>query len=50
MKWALARLVNNQNGRGFVSWDAYREFKTAEKSEFSLGTSHRRLIRSSPPL
>ncbi|GAA5846946.1 hypothetical protein JCM3766R1_004024 [Sporobolomyces carnicolor] len=32
MKWALARLVNNQNGRGFVSWDAYREFKTAEKT------------------
>ena len=36
MKWALARLVNNQGARGFVSWDAYREFKTAEKSEPSL--------------
>ncbi|GAA5950992.1 hypothetical protein JCM3765_004649 [Sporobolomyces pararoseus] len=32
MKWALARLVNNQGARGFVSWDAYREFKTAEKT------------------
>ncbi|GAA5896383.1 uncharacterized protein JCM6883_006886 [Sporobolomyces salmoneus] len=32
LKWALARLVNNQNGRGFVSWDAYKQFKTAEKA------------------
>ncbi|GAA5875877.1 hypothetical protein JCM16303_004031 [Sporobolomyces ruberrimus] len=32
MKWGLARLVNNQGGRGFVTHDAYREFRTAEKA------------------
>lgn len=35
MKWGLARLVNNQGGRGFVTHDAYREFRTAEKGQFS---------------
>ncbi|GAA6014815.1 hypothetical protein JCM11491_002126 [Sporobolomyces phaffii] len=32
LKWGLARLVNNQGGRGFVTWDSYREFKSAEKT------------------
>ncbi|GAA6062080.1 hypothetical protein JCM10212_006503 [Sporobolomyces blumeae] len=32
VKWGLARLVNDQGGRGFVSWDLYREFKQAEKT------------------
>lgn len=40
LKWALARLVNDEGGRGFVSWDAYKSFKIAERGAFS---SHRRL-------
>ncbi|GAA5992010.1 hypothetical protein JCM10908_000695 [Rhodotorula pacifica] len=31
LKWALARLVNDEGGRGFVSWDAYRSFRAAER-------------------
>ncbi|GJN91519.1 hypothetical protein Rhopal_004542-T1 [Rhodotorula paludigena] len=31
MKWGLARLINERGRRGFVSWDSYNEFKTAER-------------------
>lgn len=31
IKWGLARLVNDQGGRGFLSWEAYKDFKNAEK-------------------
>ncbi|SCZ91004.1 BZ3500_MvSof-1268-A1-R1_Chr1-3g02467 [Microbotryum saponariae] len=32
MKWALARLINDRGGRGFVSWDLYDDFKHSEKA------------------
>ena len=31
IKWSLARLVNDQGGRGFLGWEAYKDFKNAEK-------------------
>jgi hypothetical protein len=31
LKWALARLVNDEGGRGFVTWNAYKSFKIAER-------------------
>lgn len=36
MKWGLARLVNDQGGRGFISMTAYNQFKAAERSQFLL--------------
>jgi hypothetical protein len=40
MKWALARLISDRGGRGFVSWEVYSDFKTAERgTSFSLAFS-----------
>lgn len=44
MKWSLARLVNDRGGRGFVSWELYNEFKSAERGE--LQSPHRCVRRS----
>lgn len=44
MKWGLARLVNERGQRGFVSFDLYSQFKTAERSE-----SHRTTYRERHP-
>ncbi|BGP12621.1 hypothetical protein JCM10213_008758 [Rhodosporidiobolus nylandii] len=32
LKWGLGRLVNDRGARGFVSWDLYSDFKTAERA------------------
>lgn len=50
LKWALARLINDEGGRGFVSWDAYKSFKTAERdSGFSTSACSACLIARLPP-
>ncbi|BGP44695.1 hypothetical protein JCM10450v2_000509 [Rhodotorula kratochvilovae] len=32
MKWGLARLINERGRRGFVSWDSYEGFRSAERA------------------
>ena len=51
LKWGLARLVNEQGGRGFISMTAYNQFKAAERSEsclWSLLLAAQLLITSFP--
>lgn len=37
LKWALARLVNDEGGRGFITWEAYHRFKIAERGAVRSG-------------
>ncbi|GAA5872254.1 hypothetical protein JCM3774_003326 [Rhodotorula dairenensis] len=50
LKWALARLVNDEGGRGFVSWKVYNSFKAAERDScFSTSACSTFLIGRLPP-
>lgn len=32
LKWGLARIVNEKDGRGFITLEQYSEFKVGERS------------------
>lgn len=35
IKWALGRYINNQGGRGFITWEMYERWRFGEREKVS---------------